>query len=130
MPGWYAALDSKELPEGAMKGVEVDGTKVLLVRGIHGIRAFEDRCGHMSAPLSIGLYKSGVVKCALHSAVFDAETGAVRGQPQMHMGGMDNLPPEMAEAMSKAGAIMSQIRCEAIRPYPVAVENGQVMVYL
>lgn len=130
MAGWHKAVESSELAEGTMKGVEVEGAKVLLVRGAHGVRAFEDRCGHMSAPLSIGTYKSGVLKCALHSAVFDAETGAVRGQPQMHTGGMDKLPPEMIEAMAKMGKVMAQIRCEAVRPYPVAVEDGQVMVYL
>jgi len=84
----------------------------------------------MSAPMSIGTFKSGVIKCALHSAVFDAETGAVRGQPQMHAPGSGQLPPEMMEAMAKMGQIMSQIRCEPLRPYPVAVENGQVMVYV
>jgi nitrite reductase/ring-hydroxylating ferredoxin subunit len=84
----------------------------------------------MSAPLSIGTFKSGVVKCALHAAVFEAETGEVRGQPQMHAPGAGELPPEMIEAMAKMGQIMSQIRCETLRPYPGAVENGEVMVYL
>jgi nitrite reductase/ring-hydroxylating ferredoxin subunit len=130
MAEWHQAAESKDIPEGTMKGIDVAGAKVLLVHGAHGIRAFEDRCGHMSAPLSLGTFKSGVVKCALHSAVFDAETGDVRGQPQMRMGGADKLPPEMAEAMMKMGQIMAQIRCESIRPYPVAVEDGQVKVYL
>jgi toluene monooxygenase system ferredoxin subunit len=126
---WYRAVDTKELAQGTMRGVEVAGAKVLLVHGSSGIRAFEDRCGHMSAPLSIGTYKSGVIKCALHSAVFDGETGAVRGQPQMHAP-TAQLPPEMMEAMAKMGQIMAQIRCESLRPYPVAVENSQVMVYV
>jgi nitrite reductase/ring-hydroxylating ferredoxin subunit len=130
MTGWYEAGETKELPQGTMKGVEVGGAKVLLVHGTSGVRAFEDRCGHMSAPLSIGTFKSGVVKCALHSAVFDAETGAVRGQPQLHMGGSASLPPEMLEAMKKMGEIMGQIRCEPLRPYPVAVEGGHVMVFV
>jgi nitrite reductase/ring-hydroxylating ferredoxin subunit len=129
MTGWYRATDAKELPQGTMKGIEAGGAKVLLVHGSSGIRAFENRCGHMSAPLSIGTFKSGVIKCALHSAVFDAETGAVRGQPQMHMPAAQ-LPPEMLEAMATMGQIMAQIRCETLRPYPVAVENGQVMVYV
>jgi nitrite reductase/ring-hydroxylating ferredoxin subunit len=127
--GWYNAIESKELPQGSMKGIEVEGTKVLLVHGATGVRAFEDRCGHMSAPMSIGTFKSGVLKCALHSAVFDAETGAVKGQPQMHSGGAQ-LPPELMEAMAKMGQIMAQIRCEPLRPYPTAVENGQVMVFV
>jgi nitrite reductase/ring-hydroxylating ferredoxin subunit len=130
MSGWQKVSEVKDVPQGTMKGFDVGGTKVLLTHGASGIRAFEDRCGHMSAPLSIGTFKSGVIKCALHSAVFDAETGAVRGQPQMHMGGADKLPPEMVEAMMKMGQIMAQIRCESIRPFPVAVESGAVMVYL
>ena len=130
MSGWYSATDAKELPQGKMKGVEVGGAKVLLVHGSSGVRAFEDRCGHMSAPLSIGTFKSGVIKCALHAAVFDAETGAVSGQPQMHAPGAAQLPPEMLEAMARMGQIMAQIRCETLRPYPVAVENGQIMVYV
>jgi nitrite reductase/ring-hydroxylating ferredoxin subunit len=127
---WYKAAETKEVPEGSMKGVEVGGTKIVLVHGAGGIRGFEDRCGHMSAPVSIGTFKSGVIKCALHSAVFDAETGTVRGQPQMHMGGASNLPPEFVEAMAKMGQIMAQIRCEPLRPYPVAVESGSVMVFV
>jgi toluene monooxygenase system ferredoxin subunit len=129
MSAWYKAVDAKDLSQGTMKSVDVAGAKVLLVHGTTGVRAFEDRCGHMSAPLSLGTFKSGVIKCALHSAVFDAETGAVKGQPQMHAPA-GQLPPEMMEAMAKMGQIMGQIRCESIRPYPVAVENGQVMVYL
>ncbi len=129
MSDWHEAALTKDLPQGAMKGVEVAGAKVVLVHGPSGIRAFEDRCGHMSAPVSIGAFKSGVIKCALHAAAFDAETGAVRGQPQMHMPAAQ-LPPEMLEAMAKMGEIMSQIRCEPLRPYPVAVEGGQVRVYI
>jgi nitrite reductase/ring-hydroxylating ferredoxin subunit len=130
MTGWYNATETKNLPQGTMKGLEVGNTKVLLVHGASGIRAFEDRCGHMSAPLSVGTFKSGVIKCALHSAVFDAETGGVRGQPIMRMEGVDKLPPEMMEAMAAAGQIMAQIRCETLRPFPVAVENGQVLVFV
>jgi nitrite reductase/ring-hydroxylating ferredoxin subunit len=130
MTGWYKAADAKDLPQGAMKGTEVAGAKVLLVHGSSGIRAFEDRCGHMAAPMSIGTFKSGVLKCPLHAAVFDAETGAVRGPPQMHAPGAGQLPPEMMEMMAKMGEIMAHIRCEPLRPFPVAVESGHVMVYV
>jgi len=130
MTGWYQALDTKELPQGTMKGIEIAGAKVLLVHGSSGIRAFEDRCGHMSAPMSIGTFKSGVLKCALHAAVFDAETGAVRGQAQMHAPAAGQLPPELMTMMAQMGQIMAQIRCEPLRPFPVAVESGHVMVYV
>lgn len=130
MSQWYDALEAKQLTAGTMKGVEVGGTRVVLVHGTSGIRAFEDRCGHMSAPISIGAFKSGVIKCALHSAVFDAETGTVRGQPQMHSGGMGELPPEMAQAFAEMGKIMAQIRCENLHPFPVAIENGRISVFI
>jgi nitrite reductase/ring-hydroxylating ferredoxin subunit len=129
MSQWYKAAEVKDVPQGTMKGVEVGGTKVLLVHGAHGVRGFEDRCGHMSTPLSIGTFKSDVIKCPLHSAVFDGETGAVRGQPVIHMG-IAQLPPEMLEAMKRMGEIMAQIRTEVLRPFPVAVESGSVMVYV
>lgn len=130
MTGWFKALDAKELPQGTMKGIEVAGARIVLVHGASGIRAFEDRCGHMSAPISIGTFKSGVIKCALHAAVFDAETGTVRGQPQMHAPAAGQLPPEMMELMAQMGQIMAQIRCESLRPFPVAVEGGQVMIHV
>jgi nitrite reductase/ring-hydroxylating ferredoxin subunit len=132
MSGWYEVGEAKQIPEGTMKGVEAGGARVLLVHGPSGIRAFEDRCGHMSVPMSLGTMKSGVIKCALHSAVFDAETGAVRGQPQMAMDGhmSDKLPAEMLQAMANMGKIMAQVRCEPMRPFPLAVENGRCMVYV
>jgi nitrite reductase/ring-hydroxylating ferredoxin subunit len=130
MTGWYKAADAREVPQGTMKGVEIAGAKVVLVHGSSGIRAFEDRCGHMSALMSTGTFKSGVLKCELHAAVFDAETGAVRGQPQMHAPGAGQLPPEFMDMMAKMGQIMARIRCEPLRPYPVAVEGGHVMVYI
>jgi len=112
-----------------MEGVEIGNTKVLFVLGENGIRGFEDRCGHMSTPLSLGTLKSGVIKGPLHSAVFDAETGSVRGLPVIHMGG-SGLPPEMLDAMKKMGELMGQIRTEVLRPFPVAVESGPAMVYV
>jgi nitrite reductase/ring-hydroxylating ferredoxin subunit len=130
MAGWHKAVDAKELPQGMMKGIEVAGTKVLLVHGSSGVRAFEDRCGHAAAPMSLGTFKGGVLKCPLHAAVFDAETGAVRGQAQMHMPGAAQLPPELMEMMAKMGEIMAQVRCEPLRPFPVAVASGQVLVYV
>ncbi len=130
MSQWYEVGETKQVAPGTMKAVEVGGTKVVLVHTASGVRAFEDRCGHMSAPISIGTFKSGVLKCALHAAVFDAESGAVRGQPQMHVPASDKLPPEMLQAMAEMGKIMGQIRCEPLRPFPVAVSNGQISVYL
>lgn len=84
----------------------------------------------MSAPLSIGEFKSGVIKCALHSAVFDAATGAVRGQPQIHRAAPETLPPEMAQTLRKVAEIQDQIRCEPLHPFPVGEGHGAISVYV
>jgi hypothetical protein len=34
------------------------------------------------------------------------------------------------DAMAKIRKIMAQIRCEPLRPFPVAEENGPVTVYV
>jgi nitrite reductase/ring-hydroxylating ferredoxin subunit len=128
MPGWYNASEMKNPPQGRMKAVDVGSTKVFLVHGRSGIRAFEDRCGHVSAPLSLGTFRSGLIKCPLRSAVYDAETGEVRGPPITRREGASKLPPEMMETMAAMDPIMAQVRCETLRPFPVAVENGQVLV--
>jgi nitrite reductase/ring-hydroxylating ferredoxin subunit len=40
-----------------------------------GICAVDDRCPHMSAPLSLGSLDGCVVACPLHSGRFDLESG-------------------------------------------------------
>jgi hypothetical protein len=47
-------LDVDELPPGAMRRVTVGDLDVLLAHTPDGIVAVDDRCPHMSAPLSIG----------------------------------------------------------------------------
>jgi nitrite reductase/ring-hydroxylating ferredoxin subunit len=125
----YDAVTAKDVPQGTTKGGDVGRLKVALVHGQSGIRTFEDRCGQMSAPINIGTFKNEVIKCALHAAVLDAETGLVRGEPQMQIRGFEKPPQEMVEAFSHARQIMAQIRCDLLRPVPVAVENDRVMDY-
>jgi 3-phenylpropionate/trans-cinnamate dioxygenase ferredoxin component len=38
--------------------------------------ALEDRCSHARWPLTKGVYRDGVVECALHKARFCVRTGA------------------------------------------------------
>ncbi|MEP7158596.1 MAG: Rieske 2Fe-2S domain-containing protein, partial [Chloroflexota bacterium] len=59
-----ATLD--ELPLGTMRRVTRGDLDVLLVSSEHGICATDDRCPHMSAPLSLGSLDGCVVACPLH----------------------------------------------------------------
>ena len=51
---FHALLDGSALPEGTMRRVTVGELDLLLVNTDHGVFATDDRCPHMSAPLSIG----------------------------------------------------------------------------
>jgi nitrite reductase/ring-hydroxylating ferredoxin subunit len=65
-----------------MKHVEIDG-KEIAIANINGkYYAFDDRCGHSSARLSMGVINGNVVTCSFHGAQFDCTTGK-RSEKQM-----------------------------------------------
>ena len=70
-----AAIPVASLPPGAMERVSFGDLDVLLAHTSSGIAAVDDRCPHMSAPLSIGELDGCVVACPLHRGRFDLESG-------------------------------------------------------
>jgi nitrite reductase/ring-hydroxylating ferredoxin subunit len=130
MPTWNEIGKAKDLAPGEMMHQRAGGEDVLLLNQDGEFHAFINRCGHMNAPLDLGTFKSGVIKCAQHNAVFDARTGEVRGPPVMTMRGMDKLPPEFLEAMAKMAPIFARIECRPLTPLPVEVSNGTVRVFV
>ena len=65
---------TQEIPAGKMKHVEVDG-KEIAIANINGkYYAFDDRCGHSSARLSMGVINRNVVTCPFHGAIFNVTT--------------------------------------------------------
>ena len=73
--GFRRMLAAADLPAGAMRRVTVDELDVLFAHTDEGIVAVDDRCPHMSAPLSIGALEGCVVACPLHEGRFDLCTG-------------------------------------------------------
>jgi nitrite reductase/ring-hydroxylating ferredoxin subunit len=78
---YQALLPVGELPPGAMRRVTRGDLDVLLAHTSDGIVAVDDRCPHMSAPLSIGSLDGCVVSCPLHEGRFDLATGDVVQMP-------------------------------------------------
>ena len=70
-----ATIPAADLPPGAMRRVTFGDLDVLLAHTDLGIVAVDDRCPHMSAPLSIGELDGCVVACPLHSGRFDLASG-------------------------------------------------------
>ena len=79
--GYEALLPIAELPPGTMRRVTRGDLDVLLAHTAHGIVAVDDRCPHMSAPLSIGSLDGCIVACPLHEGRFDLATGDVVQMP-------------------------------------------------
>ena len=77
-----ATIPVDDLPPGAMRRVTFGDLDVLLAHTDRGIVAVDDRCPHMSAPLSIGELDGCVVACPLHSGRFDLATR--RSRPDAH----------------------------------------------
>jgi nitrite reductase/ring-hydroxylating ferredoxin subunit len=130
MQQWHEIHEAKNLKAGEMTHGAAGKEDVLVMNQDGEFRAYVNRCGHMNAPLDLGTFKSGVMKCTAHNAVFDAKTGEVRGQPVMAMSGMDKLPPEYLQAMAKVGPIFARIECRPLTPLPVEVSADKVRVYV
>ena len=81
------ALDLDALPPGTMRRVTRGELDLLLVHTQEGIVVTDDRCPHMSAPLSIGDLDGCVVACPLHEGRFDLCTGEPVQMPTT--GGLD-----------------------------------------
>lgn len=75
------ALPVAALAPGAMRRVTYGDLDLLLAYTAIGIVAVDDRCPHMSAPLSLGRLDACVVDCPLHSGQFDLATGEATRMP-------------------------------------------------
>jgi len=60
---------------GEKLGVDVCGTRVLLINVDGSLHAYVDRCVHQSLPLSDGRLEGNVLTCAAHEWKYDACTG-------------------------------------------------------
>ena len=72
-----------DLPAGALREVDAGGTKVLLIGGADGVRAFGARCPHYDGPLAEGLLHDGRLICPWHGGTFDAHTGDLLEPPPL-----------------------------------------------
>jgi len=70
-------LPLDELPLGAMARITRGDLDVLVVHTEAGLVAVEDRCPHMSAPLSAGRLEDCTLHCPLHRGAFDLRDGEV-----------------------------------------------------
>jgi 3-phenylpropionate/trans-cinnamate dioxygenase ferredoxin subunit len=128
-----------DLPPGAMLRWTRGDLDVLIAYTAAGLVSVDDRCPHMSAPLSLGGLEGCIVDCPLHSGRFDLATGTTVRFPTT--GGLDaagvyyppwQLPgsppkpePTDAKAMARAAT-----RVRRLRYYPLRIRDGSVEIAL
>ncbi len=134
-----ALLRVAELPPGAMRRISHGDLDLLLAHTSGGVVATDDRCPHMSAPLSIGELAGCIVACPLHSGQFDLESGEPVRMPTT--GGLDpdgRYHPTWSPAGTapkddppgKKAEARRLTRVRRIRFYPVRIVDGQIQVAL
>jgi 3-phenylpropionate/trans-cinnamate dioxygenase ferredoxin subunit len=134
-----ALLDVADLPPGAMRRVSRGDLDVLLAHTPDGIVATDDRCPHMSAPLSIGELEGCLVACPLHEGRFDLSTGDTVQMPTT--GGLDadgayhpTWSPAGRDAKvdppGKKAEARRLTRVRRLRYYPLRIVEGRIEVSL
>ena len=130
-------LSLAELPLGEKRRVTVGELDVLLVHTDRGIFATDDRCPHMSAPLSIGELDGCILSCPLHEGRFDLVSGDTAQMPTT--GGLDadgvyhptwspaGKDPKVDPPGKKAEA-RKLTRVRRLRYYPVRIADGTIEV--
>jgi len=98
-PVFVDALPFSELPDAGLRGVTLDGVRVLLVRLGSDVYAYRNACLESPLPLEFGTLDGDALHCPWHQCVFDARTGRAQ-------------PPLTGE----------------LEPYPVAVDGAMVRV--
>jgi 3-phenylpropionate/trans-cinnamate dioxygenase ferredoxin subunit len=131
------ALRAEELPAGEMRRVTWGDLDVLLVHTPDGLVAIDDRCPHMSAPLSLGVLEGCLIGCPLHNGQFDLATGDPTRMPTT--GGLDAdgayhpvWAPEGRDPKPDPPGLKAEARrltrVRRVRYYPVRVVDGVIEV--
>ncbi len=128
-----------DLPPGTMLRVTFGELDLLLAHTPLGLAATDDRCPHMSAPLSIGRLDGCEVECPLHNGRFDLAGGGTVRFPTT--GGLDpdggyhppwsppDSPPKPEPSDQKARA-RALTRVRRFRYYPVRIVGETIEVAL
>jgi 3-phenylpropionate/trans-cinnamate dioxygenase ferredoxin component len=126
-----------DLPPGSLRRVTRGDLDILLAHTAAGIAATDDRCPHMSAPLSIGELDGCIVACPLHDGRFDLASGNPVQMPTT--GGLDpdgryhpTWSPAGREAKvdppGKKAEARRLTRVRRFRYYPVRIVGDSIEV--
>ena len=85
MNDFVPVLEEKDLQEGTMKLVSVEGSPVLLIKQSSQIFAIDNRCPHMGCAFSGGTLDGFLIVCPCHDWRFDLRTGKYQDEPSFKL---------------------------------------------
>ena len=75
--GFKSVANKKDIKEGGLLGVELEGNKIVLAMINGQVFAIDAVCSHKGAPLEEGKLEGYNLTCPWHYAVFDVRSGKV-----------------------------------------------------
>ena len=75
--GFQRVANKRDIKEGGLAGVELEGNKIVLAMINGQIFAIDAVCSHKGAPLEEGKLEGYNLTCPWHYAVFDVRNGKV-----------------------------------------------------
>ena len=75
--GFQRVANKKDIKEGGLLGVELEGNKIALAMVNGQVFAMDAVCSHQGAPLEEGNLEGYSLTCPWHYAVFDVRNGRV-----------------------------------------------------
>jgi nitrite reductase/ring-hydroxylating ferredoxin subunit len=81
MQDFVRVAETQEIPEGRLKLVDVQGTRVAVANVGGSFYAFSDECTHDGGPLSEGDLEGEIVTCPWHFSRFNVRTGEIVESP-------------------------------------------------
>jgi len=133
------ALPLSNLPLGALLRISRGDLDVVIVHSEAGIVAVDDRCPHMSAPLSAARLDGCTLHCALHRGSFDMCEGEVvtfpttgglsadgEYQPPWAPPGAAPKPPLRPDDPKARARALTRVR--RLRYYPLRIRDGMLEI--
>ena len=82
---WRLALPLEDLPDGGVRGVVVDGEKLLLARRGAQVTCFKNACAHLGLPMHDGEVEKGILRCPHHGFEYDLASGECLTAPTVQL---------------------------------------------
>jgi naphthalene 1,2-dioxygenase system ferredoxin subunit len=102
MNNWTDVAAEADLFEGAGIALAPQGQDIAVFKIVDGVYAINNVCTHGNAKLCDGFVDGHMVECPFHQALFDVRDGTVQCGPAT----------------------------EAVKSWPIKIENGRVLIDL